>query len=373
MQSRKHTKLFKSRKCRNYRSTIRSLILNLILIACMFHPIKAQIYDGFLYWLTNIPSANEVSWSGYARVDGRMYCTDGFYLWDFNAYVWNQTTCPNGAFLHNSVELNGYLADSSCETIADSSDQETFQWVMLTVVPGAIWCGNYTNVGPRSPWEQVFTYENCTPSGGGDCDDQLPPVGGCPERWFYSVEFCRCMPASPIIVDISGNGYNLTSAAGGADFDINGDGLQERLGWTSASSDDAFLVLDRNNNGTIDNGLELFGNFTSQPNNSDQNGFLALAEFDRPANGGNGDGKITNADGVFVDLRFWQDLNHNGVSESSELYTVHLLGVARFDLDYRESRRVDQHGNQFKYRARVLDVRGAQVGRWAWDVFLVSQ
>lgn len=40
------------------------------------------------------------------------------------------------------------------------------------------------------------------------------------------------------------------------------------------------------------------------------------------------------------------------------------------ELDYKESRRTDQHGNQFKYRAKVKDVRGAQMGRWAWDVFL---
>jgi hypothetical protein len=46
------------------------------------------------------------------------------------------------------------------------------------------------------------------------------------------------------------------------------------------------------------------------------------------------------------------------------------LGVARLDLDYRELNRVDRHGNLFKYRAKVKDTRGAQVGRWAWDVVL---
>jgi hypothetical protein len=48
------------------------------------------------------------------------------------------------------------------------------------------------------------------------------------------------------------------------------------------------------------------------------------------------------------------------------------LGLAAFDLKYRESKRTDEHGNQFKYRAKVTDARGAQAGRWAWDVFLVT-
>jgi hypothetical protein len=182
---------------------------------------------------------------------------------------------------------------------------------------------------------------------------------------------CTCN--SPIIIDTEGNGFNLTTAANGVLFDIANSGTKKRLSWTAADSDDAFLVLDRNNNGLIDNGRELFGDTALQPalqSGESKNGFRALAIYDKPERGGNDDNQIDSTDAVFSKLMLWRDRNHNGTSEAGELQNLSDSELKIIELDYKESRRKDEHGNWFRYRAKVKDAHGAQVGRWAWDVFL---
>ena len=175
---------------------------------------------------------------------------------------------------------------------------------------------------------------------------------------------------SPVILDLGGNGIRLTGLNGGVLFDLNADDIPEPLPWTEAGSDDAWLVFDRDGDGRIADGTELFGSFSPQTPSSEPNGYRALAMFDEPAAGGNGDGAINNADRVFSQLRLWQDRDHDGKSSPSELLTLVDAGVSRLDLDYQETWRKDSFGNLFRFKARVDSQQPSAVARWSYDVFL---
>lgn len=197
----------------------------------------------------------------------------------------------------------------------------------------------------------------------------------CGEGLHWACISCKCVYNSPVLIDVLGDGFDLTDFAGGVNFNFDGDGPIPSS-WTAAGSDDAFLVLDRNGNGAVDAGWELFGNVTPQPAppaGVEPNGFIALAEYDRAINGGNGDGVLDSRDAIFNALRLWRDTNHNGVSEAGELHALPALGVESLSVDYRESRKKDRYGNQFRYRVKVNGQGRSEAGKWAYDVFFLSK
>jgi hypothetical protein len=179
---------------------------------------------------------------------------------------------------------------------------------------------------------------------------------------------------SPLIVDTKRDGYHLTSAAEGVVFDLDADGVPERVAWTAADSDDALLVMDRNGNGRIDNGTELFGNYTPAYNDrpdTTANGFVALRFLETPSYGLSApDGTIDERDAAFSRLLLWFDRNHNGISEPDELEPLSGHGLRAIRTDFRTSRRKDRHGNEFRQRAKGVWSTGEF---FIYDVWLKQQ
>lgn len=133
-------------------------------------------------------------------------------------------------------------------------------------------------------------------------------------------------PRDPLIIDLGKKGIELTNVENGVHFDIDKNGFAEKTAWTDG--EDGFLVLDRNGNGFIDDGGELFSDQVVMKNGEiSKDGFEALADLDD-----NKDGTINIEDAQFSDLRVWIDSNMDGISSDEELKTLEELGITSISL-----------------------------------------
>lgn len=124
----------------------------------------------------------------------------------------------------------------------------------------------------------------------------------------------------PLVLDLAGNGFSTSGLSRPVRFDLDADGRIDSI--SAPTGDDALLALDRNGNGRIDDGRELFGD-----QHGAANGFAELARFDD-----NGDGRIDAADAVFDKLR----LLRFDAQGRQQLQTLGEAGVSAIDLRARD-------------------------------------
>ena len=132
--------------------------------------------------------------------------------------------------------------------------------------------------------------------------------------------------STPIVLDLNGDGVKTLAISSGVKFDLYANGSQVQTGWVS--SGDGLLVLDRNHDGAINDGSELFGSSTTLANGQKAtDGYIALSEMDS-----NRDGVINQEDAGFGDLRVWVDANSDGVSGAGEIQSLASLQISQISL-----------------------------------------
>ena len=225
---------------------------------------------------------------------------------------------------------------------------------------GSIMGPDYIENAPNS--DECNAANNCWYTTGEQQNDDYTEMQNCnatcyPKQCEYTGTAWYCIHGedSPIIFDLGDDGFALTNSAAGVWFDLNADRRMDRTAWTSANDDDAFLSLDRNTDGRIGDGGELFGNSTRlSTGQKAANGFIALAEFDTAPLGGNDDGQLDANDAAWSTLLLWRDSNHDGVSAPTELTPVQAAGVIAIDLHYIQFKHTDENGNIFRYRSKAV-------------------
>ncbi|MDQ3235179.1 MAG: hypothetical protein M3Q07_25505, partial [Pseudobdellovibrionaceae bacterium] len=151
---------------------------------------------------------------------------------------------------------------------------------------------------------------------------------------------------SPLVLDLTGSGIHLSAPLDGPRFDLLGYGSRQQISWPLGSNA-AFLVLDRNRNGSIDDIHELFGNSTIGPDmKTSKNGFEALRKYDS-----NQDGLINAKDPVFAELKVWLDKNNDGKSNDTELRSLSQAAISWIQVNYVLTEQKDQYGNLLRERS----------------------
>lgn len=142
-------------------------------------------------------------------------------------------------------------------------------------------------------------------------------------------------PRDPLIIDLGTPGIELCTLADGVNFDLDNNGYAEKTAWIGV--EDGFLAMDRNKNGVIDSGGELFGDQVAIGDGKiSSSGFEALAMLDD-----NNDKVIDQNDSRFNELLVWIDSNHNGRSDVGEVKKLSEHNIINISLENTKESVVD--------------------------------
>ncbi|MBI5785503.1 MAG: hypothetical protein HZA64_08610 [Rhodocyclales bacterium] len=161
----------------------------------------------------------------------------------------------------------------------------------------------------------------------------------------------------PLVLDLDNDGIETVGIEAGILFDHNADGIKTGTGWLKG--DDAFLVLDRNGNGVIDSGRELFGVETLVGTDNQDHPIYATDGFDALTSvDSNGDGLFNAADTQYTNVRLWQDTNQDGISQANELQSLAQAGITAIDLTTKTASKTLPGGNTQTLTAGVAGIEG---------------
>lgn len=308
-------------------------------------------------------------------------CTGSYQAWNqtatFNWTLWCYDSNNNSKAIRSApltaTGSGGCPTLSSACSAPNGSTAPTFTpRSQLNSGTYSMWIDLGTNtVNPVMP-PFLYTCGVATTSSAGD-----PPAN----RAAPQPSICTCDPynptcksTSPIVIDVTGEGFFMTDFAHGVQFRRGPASPLEQFSWTDPAHHNAWLVRPNPDGSVTSMSMNMFGNLSPQaPPSSSPNGYSALAYW--AANAGCGELKKLDANAcpeVWKSLMLWHDANQNGIAEPGELVTLQDAGLYGISLDYHESQYVDAYGNMFEYRAQDWD-SSANANNRSYDVFLVHR
>ena len=289
---------------------------------------------------------------------------------EYAAVTWTtsgvQPSCSQGA---SYKTIPGGYGGSACVSDGSAAGKTSRATINMSTVNCGQSITGYAMVGRRdgSSWLWGATRDTSKTRNCGNAEAETEEDCEVDPAWEWQYNGTCVTEGTPILISVGKDkpglkDYSLTTAEDGVLFDIDNDGVLDQMAWTKKNAPLAFLALDRNGNGRIDGGFELFGNKTAE---AAGHGFAALATLTGEAV------QVDASNPFYASLLLWTDANHNGQSEPEELRPLSSQFSAIYTVAV-PSTLLDRYGNRFAYIG-LIEEAGTRDTRVIYDVFLKRQ